>query len=179
MMQLRFVLLAATLIGFAGCSNNKDFDEDSAKDILEANPVSLDSEQVTITQKQFDCGMQAELWDGLTQVSQERSTARLSPEAKQLGFSDDIVAEPGYHQPYAQVRGSFPLQVDQVSAVRDGEESGTKLVSAKAGVKIPHACFENPLPLMAVNKGKFREDSPASFLFRSSEKGWRLEKLVH
>jgi hypothetical protein len=179
MMQLRSVLLAAALIGFAGCGNNKDFDEDRAKDILEATPVSLDSEQVTITQKQFDCGMQAELWDGLTQVSQERSTAHLSAEAKQLGFSDDIVTEPGYHQPYAQVRGSFPLQVDQVSAIRDGEESGTKLVVAKAGIKIQNACFENPLPLMAVNKGKFQEDSQARFLFRSSDDGWRLEKLVH
>jgi hypothetical protein len=180
-MSLRWAPIAAVLIAFAGCGNNKDFDGDSAKTILETKPFSLDSEQVTLSQKALDCGTQAELWDAPVQVSQDRSTARLSPQAKSLGFSDDVVIEPNsYHQPYAQVRGAFQLQmIDDAPAIRDGEESGTKLVTAKAGVKIPHACFPDPLPIMAVNKGKFREDSPASFLFRSAENGWHLEKLVH
>jgi hypothetical protein len=177
-MHLRFVPIAASLIVFAGCGS-KDLDEDKAKTILEANPVSLDREQVTIPQKEFDCGVQAELWDSPTQFSPERSTARLSAEAKRLGFSDDVVIEPSYHQPYAQVRGAFPLQIDQVSAVRDGEEAGTKLVTAKAAIKIDNACFPNPLPIMAVNRGKFQEDSLVTFQFASSDAGWRLEKLVH
>jgi hypothetical protein len=177
-MRLRFVLTAASLMAFAGCSS-KDLDEDKAKTILESTPVSLDREQVTISQKEFDCGVQAELWDSPTQFSPERSTARLNQEAKRLGFSDDVVIEPSYHQPYAQVRGAFPLQIDQVSAVRDGEEASTKLVTAKAAIKIDNACFPNPLPIMAVNRGKFQEDSAVSFQFASSEAGWRLEKLVH
>jgi hypothetical protein len=177
-MHLRFVPIAASLIVFAGCSS-KDLDEDKAKTILEANPVSLDREQVTISQKELDCGVQAELWDSPTQFSPERSTARLNAEAKRLGFSDDIAIESGYHQPYAQVQGAFSLQVDQVSAVRDGAEAGTKLVTAKAGIKIDNACFPNPLPLMAVNRGKFQEDSLVTFQFASSDAGWRLEKLVH
>jgi|ERR1700733_23020 len=178
-MHLRFVPIAAALIALAGCGNNNDLDGDKAKDILEANPVSLDREQVTLSQKEVDCGMQAELWDAPVQFSPERSTARLNGDAKSLGFSDEIVTEAGYHQPYAQVQGAFSLQIDQVSAIRDGEQTGTKLVSAKAGVKIQHTCFPNPLPLMAVNRGKFQEDSLVSFLFRSTADGWRLEKLVH
>ena len=178
-MRLLFVAIFAALIVLAGCGDNKDLDGDKAKGILQANPVSLDSEQVTISQKQFDCGVQAELWESPVQFSPDRSTARLSPEAKNLGFSDDIAIESSYHQPYAQVRGPFPLQIDQVSAIKDGSESGTKLVIAKAGVKIQHACFPDPLPLMAVNKGKFQEDSLVTFLFRPTDNGWRLDKLVH
>jgi hypothetical protein len=178
-MHFRFVPIAVALIAIAGCGSDKDLDEDKAKTILEANPVSLDREQVTLSQKEFDCGVQAELWASPIQFSPDRSTARLNEEGKRLGFSDDIVIESTYHMPYAQVQGPFPLQIDQVTNIRDGEDSGTKLVTAKAAVKIQNDCFPNPLPLMAVNKGKFQEDSPVRFLFGPAEAGWRLEKLVH
>jgi hypothetical protein len=170
--------IAAFLVVLAGCGNNQDLDGDKVKEILEANPVSLDREQVTLTQKEVDCGTQAELWASPIQFSPERSTSRLNEEAKSLGFSDDVVTETGYRQPYAQVQGSFPLQIDEVSSIRDGAD-GTKIVAAKAGVKIQNACFPDPLPLMAVNKGKFKEDSLVSFMFSATEKGWKLEKLVH
>ena len=83
------------------------------------------------------------------------------------------------HSEIAQVRGAFLLQVDAVSGIRDGETDGTKLVDAKAGIKLQHACFPNPLPIMGVKRGHFREDMPVSFLFRKHDDGWRLEKLVH
>jgi hypothetical protein len=165
-------------LAFAGCRNKDRFDERVAKDILEDNAVNLDGEQVTITGMQLDCGVQSELWEPPSQVSQDRSTARLTPQGRELNFGDDPAIEPGFHQPYAQVRGAFSLAVDDVSGIRDGADD-TKLVEAKAGIKLQHACFPNPLPIMGVKHGVFREDTPVSFLFRKRDDGWHLEKVVH
>jgi hypothetical protein len=162
-----------------GCGGKSEFDENIAKDILEANPVNLDGEQVTITQMQLDCGVQSELWDAPAAVSQGRSTARLTSKGRDLNFGDDPAIEPSFHQPYAQIRGAFSLQVDDVSGVRDGEAAGTKLVDAKAGIKLQNACFPGPLPIMGVKHGNFHEDTPVSFQFHKSDDGWHLDKLVH
>jgi hypothetical protein len=161
------------------CGSKTDFDEGAAKDILEANAVNLDGEQVSLTTTQIDCGVQSELWETPTQVSQDRSTAQLSSKGRDLNFGDNPAIEPNFHHPYVQVRGAFSLAVDEVSGVRDGQTDGTKLVDAKAAVKIPHACFPNPLPIMGVKHGDFREDTPVSFLFRQSDDGWHVVKLVH
>jgi hypothetical protein len=161
------------------CGSKDTFDEGVAKDILEGNAVNLDGEQVTITTTQLDCGVQSELWEPPAQVSEDRTTARLTSKGRDLNFGDNPAIEPKFHQPYAQVRGAFSLEVDGVSGIRDGETDGTKLVDAKAAIKLQNACFPNPLPLMGVKHGEFREDAPVSFLFSKSDKGWRLEKLVH
>jgi hypothetical protein len=163
----------------AACGSKSQFDEGVAKTILEANAVNLDGEQVTITSMQLDCGVQSELWEPPAQVSQARTTSRLTSKGRDLNFGDDPALEPNFHQPYAQVRGPFLLEVGEVSGIRDGETDGTKLVVAKAGIKLEHACFPHPLPIMGVKHGDFREDTPVSFLFRKSDDGWRLEKLVH
>ncbi|MGA2211800.1 MAG: hypothetical protein ABSH31_00890 [Bryobacteraceae bacterium] len=160
------------------CGSKTDFDAGAAKDILEASAVNLDGEQVTITQPQLDCGVQSELWEAPVQVSQDRTTARLTAKGRGLNFGDDPAIESHFHRPYAQVRGAFSLEVDEVSGVRDGED-GTKLVDAKAGIKLQDACFPSALPLMGVKHGEFREDTPVSFLFRRSDQGWSLEKVVH
>jgi len=161
------------------CGDKNQFDEGVAKDILEANAVNLDGEQVTITTGQLDCGVQSELWEPPAQVSQDRTTARLTSKGRDLNFGDSPAIETKFHQPYAQVRGAFSLEVDGVSGIRDGETAGTKLVDAKASIKLQDACFPNPLPIMGVKHGEFREDAPVSFLFSKSDDGWRLEKLVH
>jgi len=161
------------------CGSKSDFDEGVAKEILEANAVHLDGEQVTLTQMQLDCGVQSELWEPPTQVSKDRTTARLTSKGRELNFGDDPGIEPKFHQPYAQVRGAFSLEVDGVSGIRDGETDGTKVVDAKAAIKLQHACFPNPLPIMGVKHGEFREDTPVSFLFHKSDDGWHLDKLVH
>ncbi len=175
-------LLSAVLglyLASVACGSKDEFNEDVAKEILEANPVNLDGEQVTITQMQLDCGVQSELWDTPAQVSQDRTTARLTTVGRNLNFGDDPAIEPNFHLPYAQVRGAFPLEVAEVSAIRDGATDGTKLVEAKAGIKLSQACFQNPLPIMGVKHGVFKEDTPVSFLFGKSDDGWHLEKLVH
>ena len=161
------------------CGSKTDFDENVAKDLLEANAVNLDGEQVTLTPMQLDCGVQSELWEAPAQVSQDRTTARLTSKGRDLNFGDNPAIEPKFHQPYAQVRGAFSLEVGGVSGIRDGETDGTKLVDVKAGIKLQHACFPNALPIMGVKHGEFREDAPVSFLFRKSDDGWRLDKLVH
>jgi hypothetical protein len=178
----RWLLLSAVLglcLAGGACGDKNEFNEDVAKSILEGNPVNLDGEQVTVTEVQLQCGVQSELWEAPTLVSQDRTTARLTAKGRELNFGDDPAMEPNFHQPYAQVRGAFPLAVDAVSDVRDGATSGTKLVDAKVGIKLQDACFPNPLPIMGVKHGVFREDTPVSFLFGKSDDGWRLEKLVH
>jgi hypothetical protein len=161
------------------CGDKNQFDGGVAKSILESNPVNLDGEQVTITQMQLDCGVQSELWEAPTQVSQDRTTAQLTPQGRELNFSDNPAVEPNFRQPYAQVRGAFSLDVGDVSGVRDGPTEGTKLVDAKAGIKLQHACFATSLPIMGVKHGVFHEDTPVSFSFRQSDDGWHLDKLVH
>jgi len=161
------------------CGSKDQFDEGVAKTILEANAVNLDGEQVTITLMQLDCGVQSELWETPAQVSQDRTIARLTSKGRELNFGDDPAIEPNFHQPHAQVRGAFSLEVDQVSGIRDGATDGTKLVDAKAGIKLQDSCFSNALPIMGVKHGDFREDTPVSFLFRKSDEGWHLEKVVH
>jgi len=170
------VVFSTALLG--GCGGKEDFDGGRAKGILESAPMNLDGEQVTLTSMQVDCGVQEDLWERPTQFSPERSTAHLDPKGRELKFNDDVVLEPN-RQPYVQVRGPVSLQVDEVSNIRDGEEDGTKLVSAKACVKVQNSCFPNPLPIMGVRKGNFQSDIQPSFLFRLREDGWHVEKLVH
>jgi hypothetical protein len=176
--RLLGAILGLCLVSLA-CGNKNELDEDAAKTVLQANAVNLDGEQVTLTQMQLECGVQSELWEAPAQVSQDRTTARLTSKGRELNFSDDPAIESGFRQPYAQVRGAFPLVVDDVSAIRAGPADGTKLVEAKARIKIDHACFQNPLPIMGVKHGSFKEDTPVSFSFGLTDHGWGLERLVH
>jgi hypothetical protein len=157
------------------CGSNNEFD---AKSILEAAPVSLQGEQLTLSMNDVDCGVQAELWESPSQVSQERSTARLSSKGRALNFSDDVTMEPN-SRPYIQVSGAFPLQVNEVTEVAQGGENNTKLVTARVGVKIQNPCFQNPLPLMGVKRGNFQHDTAARFLLRLTQEAWKVEKVVH
>ena len=180
MMNLRSLIAAAVgfSLAFSGCGSKEDFDGGRAKEILEAAPINLEGEQVTLTSTQLDCGAQEDLWERPTQFSPERSTARLAQKGRDLKFNDDVVLEPN-RLPYVQVRGAVSLQVDSVSNIRDGEENGAKLVDTKAGVKIQHTCFPVPLPIMGVRKGNFQPDIPVTFQFRLRDDGWHAEKLVH
>ena len=157
------------------CGSNSDFD---AKSIVEASPVNLDGEQVTLSSKDVECGVQAELWESPSHVSEERSVARLNSKGRALNFSDDVTMEPN-SRPYVQIRGVFPLQVDEVTEVGAGGDNNTKLVTAKVRVKIQHPCFQNPLPVMGVRRGSFQHDTPASFSLRLDKEGWKVDKVVH
>jgi hypothetical protein len=180
MMTNRLLLgaVAGLCLATVACGSKTEFDGEIARDILQAGPIKLDVEQVTLTTAQLQCGAQSELWDAPAEVSQGRTAARLTDKGRELNFTDDPVIEPS-HQPYAQVRGAFFMQMEDASSVRDGEEKGTKVVDAKVGIKITHTCFPNLLPLMGVKRGNFREDTPPSFLFRLADDGWHFEKVIH
>jgi len=173
-----FVVLIVLAVFCAGCS--KDFNGERVKSTLEAQPVNLDGEQVSLTGPQVECGVENELWERPSQVSQERTTARLSQKGRDLKFNDDVVyQDPNYRQPYVQVRGEFMLLVDDVPSIRDGD-NGTKVVETKTLVKIQHSCFPNPLPLMGIKKGNFSPDTPVKFQFHMNEDGsWKVDQLVH
>jgi hypothetical protein len=169
------LLVVGVAVITVSCGSKDDFD---VKSILEANPVRLEGEQVTLSMKDVECGVQAELWDTPSQVSQQRTVARLTPKGRALGFSDDVTMEQN-SRPYVQMSGTFPLQVDEVTETAAGGENDTKRADAKAGVKVQHPCFQNPLPVMGVKHGNFQHDTPASFLFRQVKEGWKVEKVVH
>jgi hypothetical protein len=170
---------ALTAIALVSCGGG-DTDADRAKAAIEAQPVRLDAEQVSLGPGLVDCGVENDLWDKPVQVSGDRYTAQLTQKGQDLKFADHVlIGEPGYKQAYVQIRGEFSLQVDDVSSVRDGDEAGTKIALVKAGIKLSHACFPNPLPLMGIKRGNFSEGAPVSFVIRVTPDGWRTEKLIH
>jgi hypothetical protein len=165
------ILLILTLC-LAGCGT-PDFNSDSAKGMLEQNPLDLSNEQVVLNDQQLDCGTKNELWD-----PPSGNMAHLTQKGRDLKFTDDIrLNDPDVHQPYTQVSGKFPVQVGEVTKVRDTE--GGKLADVKLGITISHDCFATPLPLMGVRKGKFTPDAPVVFRFVGSEKEYKLDKLMH
>jgi hypothetical protein len=175
----RILVLLSLLTASCGF-NTSEFDEGKAKGMLEALPVTLESEQVSLTTQQADCGVQNELWEPGVQVSKDRVIARLLPQGRALNFSDDVaLAETGFHDPYVQVRGSFMLQVDDVTSLTEGKEQGTEIVNVKAGIRVNHPCFPNPLPIMGIKKGAFSAEAPAAFQFGLQTDGWHIERMVH
>jgi len=148
-----------------------------------ARPLRLDAEQVSLTGQQFDCGVQNDLWDApsgsVVPGSTERSVAHLLAAGKALHFDDDVVvAEPGYHQPYVQIRGDFMLQLGDVGTIKDIDPD-TKEADGKLAVIVPNMCFPDPLPVLGVRKGKFSQDVNPVMQFRYVDNNWQFTKLVH
>jgi hypothetical protein len=172
-------LVLGICIALAGC-NGTDFNDGRVRGVVEANPVRIDAEQVTLSYAQVDCGIKNDLWDPPGPASEgSRSTARLTAQGRALNFADDVsIGEPGYKQPYAQVRGNLPLAILDVVNTKDGREKFTKLAEVKVGVKIDHACFPTPLPIMGLRKGGFTPDANPVLSFRL-DNGWQLENFVH
>jgi hypothetical protein len=165
--------LAAT-----GCTQ-KEFQAEKAQSIMATGPIHLDAEQVTLTGQQLDCGTQNDLWDPPGKLMQERSSAHLLAAGRALQFDDDVVvAEPGYHQPYVQIRGDFMLQLADGPSIRD-EGSDGRLVEGKLMVIIPHMCFSDPLPILGVRKGRFSQEALPVMEFHLLNDGWHFTKLVH
>jgi hypothetical protein len=163
---------------FTGCSHG--FDEDAMRVLAEQNPIALDSEQVTLTDGQLSCGIINDLWEEVPSDGGQRAIYRLTQKGRDLQFSDDIYArDPEFNGAYTQLRGKFFLSLAAVVAAHDGPDQGTKLVQATLGVKIPHACFADPLPIMGINKGKFTTKLAPTLLYENGDKGWLAIKLMH
>lgn len=173
-MMFRFFLASTAILtlGLAGCGSS-EFDEGAVKGQLEGTPQNLSNEQVSLSDGQVECGAKTELWD-----PPNGNVARLQQKGRDLKFTDDIrLNDPEIHTPYTQVSGTFPVQVSDVSKIRD--DGKAKLADVKLGIVIANECFTTPLPLMGVKKGKFSPDAPVVFRFQGSGKEWSLEKLVH
>ena len=182
MLTSRRTLVAALCLTvfLCGCKASSEFNEDVAKSAIENGPMKLEGEQVTLTDSHIQCGLRAELWDPPTATSVDHYSAHLTSKARDLKFNDDLVThDPSSRVAYVQVRGDFPLQVDSITAVKNGEDNNTKLVEAKVGIKIDNACFPGPLPLMGVRHGNFSAESPVVFHLHFDESGWHVDKLVH
>jgi hypothetical protein len=161
-----------------GCAQ-KEFPPEKAQAIMAAVPIHLDAEQVTLTGSQLDCGVQNDLWEMPSPLVQERSVSRILAAGKALHFDDDVVvAEPGYHQPYVQIRGDFMLQLGDIPNIKDDGPDG-KLVEGRLAVIIPNTCFSDPLPILGVRKGRFSQDVNPVMDFRLLNDGWHFNKLVH
>jgi hypothetical protein len=170
-------LVAGLALSCLGCGD-PDFNDSKTRAIVGSQQWMLNGEQITLNQQLVDCGVDNDLWFPPTQVSQNRYIARLTEQGKALKFSDDVsIGEPGFPQPYVQVNGAFDLQMDDIYDTHDLEQ-GVKRVVAKLSVKIPHACFPNPIPIMGVKKGHFDESAPATIDFALTDI-WRLDKVVH
>lgn len=164
----------------AGCSMAPPDDATNARMGLEGQRIRLDAEQVMLTQKQVECGAREDLWEPPTHGSEPRQTAKLLPAARTLQFDDDVtVAEAGYNQPYVQVRGDFPLVVEEVVNVKPGRDSNTRIVQVRAGVNVSHTCLARPLPLMGVRNGKFHQDINPSIEMRVEGDTWKFDRVLH
>ncbi len=166
-------ILVALMLVLAGCGSS-EFGPGSVTGLLERAPLALSGEQVTLKQAQVDCGVQNELWDPPAD-----NVAKLTQKGRDLQFSDDVrLNDPDIRVPFTQVNGSFPVQVSQVLKLRDGD-AGTKLADVKLAVVINHECFNSPLPVMGIRKGKFSPDAPVVFQLKGAGNEWSLDKLVH
>jgi hypothetical protein len=160
----------------AGCAEGP-FDANKVRSVLEAQPVQLDGEQVTIAHETINCGEKNDLWI-MTSLG-NRSVARLTQAARDLQIDDDIhLGDPGFPLPYAQLRGRFRLRVLNVGEIRDDGEF-VRLVDVRVGVVINHPCFENQAPqLMAVRRGNFTQEDLPTFRFRK-DGDWMYDQLLH
>ena len=172
-------LAALLCVLFTGCGDPDAFNDGVAKGAAQAEPFQVDSEQVSISPAQLACGVNDELWDAPISGG-DRSISHLEQKGRNLNFSDDVSSdENGYQLPYTQVRGKFPLQLDQVVSIKDGEDKDTKIVQAKIGVKIAEPCFDTPLYIMGIRKGQYHDDLPATLRYERYGEGWHLTKILH
>lgn len=171
-------MVACLSVLVTGCTQT-DFPENKAQNIMAANPIHLDAEQVMLTPAQVECGVKNELWDSPVSQNADETIARLMQAGRDLHFDDDVmVSQAGYTRPYVQVRGDFMMQLfDGLSVRSDGPQS--RFVDGKLGVIIPQSCFSDPLPLMGVRKGKFAQDAPMTIHFKLLDDGWHFDKLIH
>ena len=178
-MKLRTTLTLLLALSLCTASCRRDLDENSIRPRAESKAIQLESEQVSLSYGQVDCGVKNELWESSSAQGGQQASYRLTAKGRELQFSDDIYPSgPDSPTPYAQVRGKFNLQMNQVLGITDGKD-GSKLIQAKLAVKIPHECFATPLPLMAVRKGKFTTDAAPTLKYENTEDGWQPTELVH
>jgi hypothetical protein len=160
------------------CGPN-DFNYGKVRNIIEGNPMRLDAEYVMLSQSQYECGVQNDLWDPPSPplLPGQSGTAHLTQMGRDLKFSDDVMLGDKRY-PYVQIRGDFNLFVNEITSDRGGSDEFQRFVETKLAVVIQHTCFPTPLPLMGVRKGQFSQDYSPVLEFRYNN-GWSIERVVH
>lgn len=172
------VALATASLLLTSCGGDT-FDGQKVKIRVEEKPVSLDGNQAMLNPQIVQCGVQAELWEDPYFQTPEVAYAHLLSAGRALGFDDDIVvAEPGFANPYVQIRGLFQVVVGEIPFIRDGQ-NGDKIANAKIGVVVNHSCFGSPLPLLGVKRGRFVADVNPELRFRFYNGRWNFDGLIH
>lgn len=167
------VFLAAFL---AGCGDDV-FRPEDAQSTIESGNLSLNGEQVLLSPSEVTCGEKRGLWI-VSQIDGGGAVGRLTGEGRDLGFGDDVrMGDRKYSNPYIQLRGSFPLKVQQITSMVD-ENPDVKVIEAKAGVVISHSCFPKPLPLLGIARGDFSEDAAPRIRLRHHN-GWTADQILH
>lgn len=168
---------ALAMASLTGCGE-REFGDGQFRGTIDGQQTRLDGEQVVLTKGQVDCGEREELWT-VDSLGPDRQVGHLTQRGRDLGFGDDLqIGENGSLNAYVQVRGTFPLSVLQINAVRD-DGPGNKIVDAKIGVKFGNSCFDNPVPvLLGVKKGQFTETAGTLMRFRL-DGGWVYDQIVH
>jgi hypothetical protein len=173
---LGIATLAMCLV-MAACYNNL-FDENTVMQMGSGQSLDIQSEQVSLSPEMLTCAVENGLFEAPNDTG-SRTVARLLDKGRALGFSDDVtVYEPSNPLPYTQVRGKFPMEFKQVVSIRD-VQTGVKRVEAKAGVRITHNCFTEPLLLMGVRNGTIAQKNPAAFEFDQYGNDWRMVSVLH
>jgi len=168
------VLLAFAL---GGCAS-PEFDKNTAKGVLEANPVQLNSEQLLLSAEQLTCGDKEDLWH-LTSLGGGRTVGRLSDTGRALQFSDDVRLGDAGAGGTVQVTGKFTLRALQVPSLKD-EGTRSKLVEARTVVVVNHKCFQETSPtLLGVRRGEFTAAANPMFRLRLRQEDWTVEELLH
>jgi len=172
--SLRICGATLAYLTLAGCGNG-GFNLNGA---LEAHPVRLDQEQVTLNQDQVDCGAHEELWT-ISPLGDGRALGRLTQKGRDLQFNDDVqIGDPAVGVPYVQLRGSFPVKVIQPGSVKD-EDQWTKSGDAKVTVRIDQSCFQtNPPALMGIRHGQFDPSTSPVFRFKLDGE-WQVDRVIH
>lgn len=173
MYRLFLPFTAIAVLCLLGCGSS-EFDGDAIKATIEGTPLNLSAEQVLLNDAQVDCGARDELWN-----PPNGNVAQLTQKGRDLKFSDDVrLNDPDVRQPYIQISGTFPVQVSDVSRIRN--EGDYKLADVKLGVVINHECFQgSPLPLLGIKRGKFSPDQAPVFRFKGSGKEYSFDRLMH
>ncbi|MEQ1946364.1 MAG: hypothetical protein ABL995_04200 [Bryobacteraceae bacterium] len=174
---LSAVLALFACLSLSSCYNSV-FDESTVYQSGAREPIEIQSEQVSISGEVLNCAVENGLFEAPVDNG-SRTIARLTEMGRALGFSDDVsIGDSGYLLPYTQIRGKFEIEFRQVTKIADVQK-GIKRVEGRAGVKINHPCFQQPLALMGIRNGTLTENFPAAFEFDQYGNDWRIANVMH
>lgn len=176
--RMPFLVLGLGLLCSSACTT-ADLTPGKAKSLIEAKPVELAMGFVGLTDSEVSCALSK----GLLETA--GTTLITTDQAEKLGIRGYLwkAGEVGWIETREQdlvgkqevplATTTLSLVVDKVSGISDAEYlKGAKIATASVRVKIPHACFQRPLPVYFRQGGNWRD---GSFRFKQFDDGWRVE----